>query len=372
MAPRTVSDEELLDLLYGATGDPPLWPEFLAALVRRVGGRIAALISHNPTSGRYPLVINVGADPELQRRYEEYYGAKDPWVIAGQQKLVEGWVERGSSLCPPSQVVRTEFYNDFYRFYPHFYPLGAIVEQRGADRSFLTIMRDRSQDDFSDSEVAFVRSLFPHLQRALKLYRKIMDLKRTASAAGSVLNAFDIAFIGTDERGNVLFSNHQAELLLRTCKVLTVKDGKLTALDPRENTALGKLLKTACSPRLNGEPDGAITLHDMGRSLHLSVLPFTSEKDIFPSRPHMLVVITDPEALPKSREHTLTSLFRLTAAENRVTGLLLAGLDPREIAARTRTTQNTVRSHLKSVYGKTGVSRQSHLIRLVSKIPGNP
>ena len=49
---------------------------------------------------------------------------------------------------------------------------------------------------------------------------------------------------------------------------------------------------------------------------------------------------------------------------------LVAGLEPREIAEMTRTTPDTVRFQLKSAFRKTGVRRQSELVRLVSRLPG--
>lgn len=370
MASHPANPDHLVDLLYEATGDEKLWPEFLAALLKRLNGRMAAFISHSPTSGKYPLVVSVGADPELQYLYGKYYGAQDPWVLGGEQKLIEGWVERGSSLCPPGQVVKTEFYNDFYRRYAHFYPLGAIIERRGDDRTFLTIMRDHVQDDFSDSDVEFVRHLFPHLQRALKLYRKMQDLKFAASAGKELLDGLDVAVIGLGNDGRILFTNRSAEWILRSSRALSVKNGGIVASDPGANAALSHLVKAACSQASNGVEEGAVAIYDQGRVLHVGSFRYTAGGNIFPDRPRVLLTITDPEASPSSRKRLLRSLFRLTAAENRVMELLLSGLEPKEIAPATGTTENTVRSHLKSIYEKTGVTRQSRLVQLVSRIPG--
>jgi DNA-binding CsgD family transcriptional regulator len=371
MASRLVNDERLVDLLYEATGDENLWPEFLAALLKRLNGRMAAFISHSPAAGKYPLVVSIGADPELQHLYGKYYGAQDPWVLAGEKKLIEGWVERGSSLCPPGQVVKTEFYNDFYHRYSHFYPLGAIIERRGDDRTFLTIMRDRVQADFSDSDVEFVRHLFPHLQRALRLYRKTQDLQFAASAGKRLLDGLDLAVIGLSNDGRIQFTNRSAEVILRSGRTLSVKDGRITARDARSDAALSALIKAACSQASYGVQDKAVAIYDRGRVLHIGIFRYTSGRNVFPEVPRVLLTITDPGACPSSRRKLLSSLFALTGAENLVMELLLSGLEPKEIAHATRTTENTVRSHLKSIYEKTGVTRQSQLIRLVSRIPGS-
>ena len=50
--------------------------------------------------------------------------------------------------------------------------------------------------------------------------------------------------------------------------------------------------------------------------------------------------------------------------------LLASGMDLNAIAERTRTTHHTVRSHLKSIFQKTNVSKQSQLVRLISTLSG--
>jgi len=49
---------------------------------------------------------------------------------------------------------------------------------------------------------------------------------------------------------------------------------------------------------------------------------------------------------------------------------LCRSLRPKEISELTETTQNTVRFHLTVIYRKTGVSRQSQLVRPVSMLSG--
>jgi DNA-binding CsgD family transcriptional regulator len=133
---------------------------------------------------------------------------------------------------------------------------------------------------------------------------------------------------------------------------------------------LKKLIETACTRELESLPGGAITLHKGNRSLYLTVLPFTGTNDLLPDGTKVFLSITDPDARPKSRSQLLGELFHLTPAESRIAMLLAAGREPSEIAARTRSSYATVRSHLKSIYQKTNVSRQSQLVRLISMLPG--
>ncbi|HYD46763.1 MAG TPA: helix-turn-helix transcriptional regulator [Terriglobales bacterium] len=57
--------------------------------------------------------------------------------------------------------------------------------------------------------------------------------------------------------------------------------------------------------------------------------------------------------------------YGLSRAELRVALGIAQGQSPREIAAEQFVSVYTVRAHLRSIFGKTGVKRQSALARLV-------
>jgi DNA-binding CsgD family transcriptional regulator len=56
--------------------------------------------------------------------------------------------------------------------------------------------------------------------------------------------------------------------------------------------------------------------------------------------------------------------FQLTDAETRVLREFITGADPSEVAARAKLSINTVRSHLKAIFEKTGCHRQAELMRM--------
>lgn len=65
---------------------------------------------------------------------------------------------------------------------------------------------------------------------------------------------------------------------------------------------------------------------------------------------------------------------QLTAAEERVAGLVAAGMTNREVAARLYTTVATVEAHLTRIYSKLGVRSRTELARRASEggLPANP
>lgn len=77
---------------------------------------------------------------------------------------------------------------------------------------------------------------------------------------------------------------------------------------------------------------------------------------------HALVVIVDPEqrSLPTAR--TLQAGFDLTQAEARLAVALGSGSDLHTEALKLGVSPETMRKHLKSIFAKTGVRRQSELV----------
>jgi DNA-binding CsgD family transcriptional regulator len=73
--------------------------------------------------------------------------------------------------------------------------------------------------------------------------------------------------------------------------------------------------------------------------------------------------VSDPRWLP--RESLLTELHGLTPAEARLALELLQGHRLTEAARRLGISRNTAKTHLQRVFEKTGVTRQSELMRLL-------
>jgi len=77
---------------------------------------------------------------------------------------------------------------------------------------------------------------------------------------------------------------------------------------------------------------------------------------------HLLLVF-DPESEPRIQLGSLQAMFRLTKAEARLVEQLLMGRTPAEAAEALGVTIHTVRTYLKRLYGKLGVSSQALLMR---------
>lgn len=81
-----------------------------------------------------------------------------------------------------------------------------------------------------------------------------------------------------------------------------------------------------------------------------------------------LVLFSDPASSQAASPVRALQLLGLTPAESRLAAAIGGGSSPKGAAEQLEITVNTVRSTLKVVFDKLGVSRQSELARLVARL----
>jgi DNA-binding CsgD family transcriptional regulator len=79
-----------------------------------------------------------------------------------------------------------------------------------------------------------------------------------------------------------------------------------------------------------------------------------------------LFVIHDPLSLSPPVPQLVAEMFGLPLGSATILAALAAGVELKDYAERAGISMNTVRFHLKTAYSRTGVHRQSDLVRLVT------
>jgi DNA-binding CsgD family transcriptional regulator len=82
-----------------------------------------------------------------------------------------------------------------------------------------------------------------------------------------------------------------------------------------------------------------------------------------------MAVLCDPEFAPALHPELIAADLGVSLREAEVAAQLCRGLTPADIARRMRISINTVRSHVKSIYGKTGTHSRVALIRRIATSP---
>jgi DNA-binding CsgD family transcriptional regulator len=166
--------------------------------------------------------------------------------------------------------------------------------------------------------------------------------------------------------------NRVAERLVDERAGLRIVEGSLRATGQAPARELARMIASAIEARPAARPSVARALRIRrdggGRDLGVvvrSVPPAEASDGL--DTPAAVVFIGGPaEDAPLARE-TIRQLFDLTPAEASLAALLAAGRSLDGAASELGITRNTARAHLRSVFSKSGATRQAELVHLISR-----
>ncbi len=168
----------------------------------------------------------------------------------------------------------------------------------------------------------------------------------------------------------VVFANRSARRLLDSRDGLVVDREGLRAVRSRETNALRALIGCTVSSFGQGQSQSGgglnVTRANGRRALQVLVSPIRTLQSLHVGeRAVAAIFVTDPEQISEKPEVVLVRLYGLTPAEAKVAALIVRGASARQAAEALAISYNTVKSHLKRVFAKTGTNGQGDLIRLV-------
>jgi DNA-binding CsgD family transcriptional regulator len=373
MLPGQKELSKLLESLYDAASDANLWEPFLQQLAHTCEARSSALVMFSRGHDLYSVSGLWGIDPESSVRYQQYYGPLDIWASRSFSKPT-GYSFTSDSIIRHGELVQTEIYNDFFLKYGVAHGLFGVVDNSANTFVSMSLFRSRSDSPFDVCDTEILTFLGPHLQRAFRLHCQFSELTARCEGLEKALDALAIGVIFFGANGQIVLANRAASSLMNEHDgLLATRDG-LGAERQTESSLLKKLIFDAVSTA-NGKglgPGGMVLVSRSKRPpLQIMVSPIRSLALQFSQPIAAVAFLIDPAKRLRPTTEVLRAMFGLTPAECRVALLLVDGHAPRLIAQMVGVTDHTVRSQIKSIYSKTGVRRQSELVRLLLSISGN-
>jgi DNA-binding CsgD family transcriptional regulator len=210
------------------------------------------------------------------------------------------------------------------------------------------------------------------LQRAIQIHARLNRTTSERDLYAGAVEQLSVASIILDEQARVLNSNALADALLEQGDVLGVREKRLRLLTRDQNRELQDAISAVIAAQLRGETSLVRALRvprpggrpDLGLVLRPIPAPEWTEGQ---SSPCVAVFISDPDLRESASQQILGQLFELSPAESNLAILLSRGLTLAEASEMQHISQHTARAQLKSIFAKTGVSRQAELVRLILK-----
>ena len=355
---------ELLAAIYEGPLEAVPWKNALDLLRRHLRASYVTLMLRPPSADLAPLMVNSAGDWPITREaeYNKHYYALDPFVDLPQDRVVTV-----QELIGEANWRESEFYTQFLKPLDILHALGADIRTDDGIECRLRVARPHREPPFSENDKALCTVVLPHLKRAVRLHSQleVVDSERRLYA-GTV----DRMLVGTvmlDETGSVLKSNPVADEMIREGDGLRLVNGALRADVAAENRELQRLVRQA----LNGATPAVVNAISITRKsargklgVLIRSLPNAGSSKT-KRRPSVALFIRDAKRKTEASREMVRRLFDLTPAESSLALALANGLTLDEAADGLNIRKNTARAHLRSIFSKIGVTRQTTLVRVL-------
>lgn len=368
-AETTLSLEQfsaIVGAIYQGALEAVPWGGALVMLREMLRANWATLILRPASADQLALIIRAGdRGPEVYHAAYSHYEAfsMDPFVGLPADRVMTIDEMMNTSW------MTGKFYETFLEPNGIRFIMGAdIVTEGGADCR-LRVTRPAGERDFPENAKALCQALLPHLKRAVTLHSRIECIETERQLYSSTMDRMLVGTVVFDKQGLVMRTNAVADAILAENDGIRVSQNRLHAEFAAEDRELQRLIKLALA-----EPGAApavpqpisVTRHSGRASLGVLVRPVPSgEWSEERHRPTAVAFIRDPERKWQLSLEMVRQLFGLTGAEAALALLLANGFTLEEAAAELGIRKNTIRAHLRSIFAKTGVRRQTTLIHLL-------
>jgi DNA-binding CsgD family transcriptional regulator len=307
------------------------------------------------------------------RSYEDYYAYGSVLLKESAKYKRVGRIFSDHMIPHYNDYTKSETYNDFFVPHDAHHLMQAHIERAGGWVTALAFRRPKARGIYSKSDHERFTLLIPHLVSAARHSRLLSSQALVSQSLISALEKLHLAVLVLDSIDRVVFANSRAEKLLRQGEVIAVSNRRLVAARQEDKAPLKRLLASArATPEIATKtPQSHLVVKASGneQSVFVSAMPLTRRvAEPLGGRPAVIVFVSASRRL-RGAEKVISELYRLTRAEARVVVGLYDGLTIEEIAETGGTSRDAVRFHLKNVFQKLGVHRQTGLVKLISSGP---
>lgn len=358
----------VIDRLYRGALEEVDWVSALEGIHSHFGAEGLALFSINPATLNAHRAEVIHVDAQIVMDYHRCWIQQDPRHSAGNA-LKDGEVVTEEDLVRWRDFRRTSIYNEFLVPGNITRQMATWVQRTRERGVVLSLARGRTRSAFSVSEKQDLAILVPHLRRAIEVKDRLCACRGVQQSMLESLDRFPFAVILLRRDLTIDQCSTSAQELLSDGVALRSEHGRLRIVQQAAERRFHRQLEEMT--RREGEmPVITVPRGPTRAPLSLLALPLYSERQVWvgPLARWMLLVHV-PEMASCVPVERLQRALGATPAEAALAQHLLRGQTLAEAAVELKISVHTARSQLKALFARTGVSRQSELIRYILSNP---
>ena len=364
MASLAKDCDDWAELFLSAALEPQNWESAIRAMATATGSRHGQLIGFGPGAAGFNWISDIDESiiaktsaidqtrPDLNFRVAADRLADNPAIVHEVQYDVA------------RQALLSADYLDLCSDFDIFDGCQTRLLAGQGGMIGLALLRDSKDGRSTQAQRDLFGQIAGHARNAVRLQRAI-EHQGFALLSGT-FEAMDRACWLLDASGRVGGMTPRAEALLSTSRI-RVRDGWLASERADENRAIMRAIRMVIDPPGLAADPVALADADGGVGIMLEVYPLPAKPWALPFAPRAIAIAR--VGAPTDRHvQLLMRTFNLTPAEADIAIRLAAGQTRPDIAKGRGVSTETLKVQLRSIYDKTGCSRESPLVRIVGLI----
>ncbi|MDH5354632.1 MAG: helix-turn-helix transcriptional regulator [Gammaproteobacteria bacterium] len=364
----------LIPEIYKATVDPANWDYVLEEVAVLTNSKMACLYYLDKHEGIASTIAQFGCPTHMIQNYNKQFEKLDRLFDKTSSDA-----EKNDSLCQffspginGHSDVESEFYENWMKPEGIYY-LGRIqFLNNESHKAAIAVLRDEETGAWGKGDIRVINDIVPHLKRALDIHAEFTRLRLKQDALLKGLDRLVIGIILYDRNAQAVYINPTAKAIIEEHPALSLGKEGLFLLNSKDDKELRRTIKQTALVDSGDSWKQSISIGvthpDVSAPLPLLVTPLhahllTSDLDYEGAK--VAVFLSDSGLDQPISVDNLVSVYNLTPSEAQVAISIANGHSIDNIATTSNHSAHTIRSQLKSIFRKTGVSRQSELIKLL-------
>jgi len=351
---------DIIQSLYGALIADEPWKEFLLRLREHLRAKHAVLILTPSNSPALGTMINPTTSTEDVQMYLDRYLSIDPFT-----NLPEGKVVELLEYVPEDALKQTAYYREWLKHADGSHFLGVDIRSSVGFVARLRIVRAPGGVPFSAEERAQLERIVPHFRQVIEIFQRDEIQRCEKALMTGAVEQLRVGAIILDHNNQVVKHNDLATQILEENDGIGLTGKRLNFSNPIYETRLRDLMREVESPA-KCTVAFCVKRTSGRRDLHITVTRIKTPTFMQTgATPAVALFISDPERQCMVTGTAVREMLPLTPTEAEISASLANGFSVCQTATRLGVAETTVRTHLRSIFAKTGVTRQPQLVHLI-------
>lgn len=369
-----MSSEEELSLLigdiYDTTLDPERWVGVLERIAHFMRAKTSVLASEDIGGGTGSFHYSWGDDPEYSELFRTKYANINPAVVPLALSVKPGEVCSISTIMSYEEFLQSRLYNEWAAPQDYGDVTTVLIEKSSKSFAHLAVAHFGRDSPVEEEARRRMRLLAPHICRAVAISKIVELSKMEAALLSDTIDSLAVAVFLLQKDGRIVHANATGSAILKAGSLFQEVNGAIQATDKQARAILHSAILDGAEGDTGLKSRGIAvplaTREGERYVAHVLSLASGARRKIGVLYRAVVAMFVHKATL----EHptlieAIATQFKLTPSELRVFFAIIEVGGAPEVARVLGISPDTVRTHLKRIFAKTGTDRQADLVKLV-------